>query len=148
MLISRNSAPIRWASASAFERVREVVPKQGIVTASSARSGSPASFSARAVAIRASVESSPPDTPSTARFAPVCLSRFASACAWIDSISSARSDRCSGSSGTNGAGSIYRRSSSLRSSVENGTSKCSSALSRKPFAARRSPARNRTSTSP
>ena len=54
-----------------FDLVRLVVPKQGMVTAVMSVRGRPSKSMALAVMSRAKVESSPPDSPTTALLAPV-----------------------------------------------------------------------------
>ncbi|KAF5083545.1 hypothetical protein DSECCO2_87970 [anaerobic digester metagenome] len=68
-------APSRSAKITALFFVRSVVPKQGMVTATMSVMGRSSIFRARPVISTASVESSPPDRPTTAVFAPVCSSR-------------------------------------------------------------------------
>ena len=63
----------------------------------------------------ASVESSPPEMPTTAFSQRVCTSRLASPCDCIWKISSQRWLRCASSCGTNGIGSISRSSAAARS---------------------------------
>ena len=97
-------APMCSASSSALERVRWVVPKQGMVTAIMSEAGRSKSFMAMPVMRMARVESRPPDRPMTAVLAPVCSSRFFRPRAAIFRISSHRSARCASSWGTKGEG--------------------------------------------
>ena len=112
MGIVRSSAPSFAASFAALPRVRRLVPKPGIVTAQMKGGGSPSSTHVFAQTRSASVESSPPETPTTSRFAPVCSMRLASPAVWMLKISWQRSDRTAASEGTKGRGAsrAWRRS--------------------------------------
>ena len=66
--ISAKSVPRAPASTSAFERVRLVVPKQGIVTESMDFLSIPRISTATAATSAARVESSPPESPRTRPF--------------------------------------------------------------------------------
>ena len=87
--------------------MRSVVPKQGIVTVIIFFLSNPARSNARHVISNASVESKPPDTPTTALFTPVCNRRFFNAYACIAIISFARASRSFSPLGINGAASIF-----------------------------------------
>jgi hypothetical protein len=65
----RNVTPSASANFSAFDRVRPLVPKPGIVTANAIDLGNPARSNPFNITSRASVESNPPDKPITADFA-------------------------------------------------------------------------------
>ena len=69
MSISRSVTPIASHIFTAFDFVRFVVPKHGIVTATISVIGLPSSFIALAHTRSASVLSSPPEIPITAVFA-------------------------------------------------------------------------------
>ena len=92
MSISRSSLPQRAArGARAVSSVRALVPKPGMVTASTSPRGRPSRSSVRAQTSRASVESRPPERPSTSRREPVCSSRRARPAVWIENTSRQRS---------------------------------------------------------
>ena len=120
MLTSRSVAPRASARTSELPCVRSVVPKPGMVTATMPEWSMPRMSKARAVTSRASVESSPPDTPMTAALERVCAMRFARPYDWIESTSSQRALRCAASDGTNGCGSTQRVSSVGSASSEKG----------------------------
>ena len=123
--------PSRWASSTALDRVRSVVPKQGIVTAMISLAGRSSISMDRAVMSTARVESSPPDRPTTAVFAPVCSSRFFRPRAAIYKISLHRSARSFWSWGTKGVedtGRVSRVSASSRSKAMRQISRLLSAL--------------------
>ena len=65
MSTSTNVAPRHSISFTALSYVRSVVPNPGMVIPTTVVDGSPAFFTACAETSRASVESSPPDTPTT-----------------------------------------------------------------------------------
>ena len=111
MLTVRSVAPSSSARRSALPLVRAVVPKPGIVTAMRLARGRLSRSSAFADISMASVESSPPETPTTSCFEQVCSIRFLSPIAAMVKISSQRSERVELSSGTKGVGEIKRESS-------------------------------------
>ena len=94
--------PMRSARISALDLVRLVVPKQGMVTARMSVMGRSSMAMARAVMSRARVESSPPDSPTTAVLAPVWARRFFSPRADRVKISWHRAARSPWSAGTKG----------------------------------------------
>ena len=102
-----------WAN---VEGVRLVVPKQGMVTASTSAAGRCSCFMARTATSRARQLSKPPEIPMTAVLAWACSSRLARPSACIFKISSHRAARRCGSPGTKGAGSM-RRVSTVSSGV-------------------------------
>ena len=102
MSISRSSTRTAWARQRALDSVRPVVPKPGMVTASTPSRRRPSRSKVRTATSRARVESRPPDRPSTARFTRVCSSRRARPAVWMEKISSQRMSRVAGSSGTKG----------------------------------------------
>ena len=108
MFTSRKSVPSSAASSSALERVRLVVPKQGMVTAKIPLRSRPSRSKALAVMRTARVESSPPDSPTTAQGALVCSSRFLRPRAAMVRISSQRSPRRDSSVGRKGVGEMGR----------------------------------------
>ena len=69
MSIVNNSVPIHSHNRCAFERVRCVVPKQGMVTVIMSLIGRERALKALAHTSSARVESSPPEMPITADFA-------------------------------------------------------------------------------
>ena len=103
-----STAPIRSARITALFLVRSVVPKQGIVTAMMSVMGRSSIFMARPVTSTASVESSPPESPTTAVLAPVCRSLCFKPREAMRRISRHRSSRSSFPSGTKGMGATYR----------------------------------------
>ena len=118
MSTSRSVAPRASESRSALPFVRLVVPKPGMVMARMPSRGRPSRSKARWQTSSASVESSPPDTPMTARRARMWAMRWARACAWIEKTSSQRSARACLSAGTKGMGSTGRVSSVADGSSE------------------------------
>ena len=102
MLISPNVTPKASHRISALERVRFVVPKQGIVRATISFASRPSTLQARTATSRARQLSSPPEIPSTPHLAWVCSMRLARPSAWMRRISSHRSARVAASCGTNG----------------------------------------------
>ena len=76
MSISRKVTPICSQSFSALERVRFVVPKQGMDTATMSFRLRPRRSIVRAATSSARQLSSPPETPTTTAFARVCSTRF------------------------------------------------------------------------
>ena len=90
--------------------VRPVVPKPGSVSAWILSCGTPSRSNVFATTSRASVESSPPDTPMATAGLPMWSSRFASPATCVAKISSHRSVSVVGSDGTNGCGSTRRSS--------------------------------------
>ena len=94
-----------------------------MVTAMIPAGSLPRDWNARAVTMRASVESRPPERPTTAAGQPMCASRFRRPAVCRESISSQRSSRSRGSEGTNGRGSYVRSRSRYRglSGNETGT---------------------------
>ena len=108
--------PSRSARSTALDLVRSVVPKQGMVTAMMSVAGRWSICMATAVMRTARVESSPPESPTTAVLAPVCSSRFLRPRAATYKISLHRSARSALSAGTKGVGETGRvRWVSLRS---------------------------------
>ncbi len=83
----RKLTPKCSASLSAFDRVRAVVPKPGMVMATTPSCDSPARSKACTVTSSARVESSPPVNPMVTRLLPVWRSRLARPVAWMLKIS-------------------------------------------------------------
>ena len=104
----RRVVPSRSASSTALDLVRSVVPKHGMVTAMMSVAGRSSICMASAVISTASVESRPPESPTTAVRAPVCSSRFLRPRAAMHKISLHRASRLSASSGTKGVGETGR----------------------------------------
>ncbi len=121
MSIWRNSTPSSAQSTSAFERVRFVVPKQGMVTASTSAAGRPSRCIARTATSRARQESSPPEMPITALLAWTCSSRRARPAACMVRICSHRPARSGPSGGRNGAGETGLVSTVSQGASEKGT---------------------------
>ena len=109
MSISRSSAldglrqPVGVVAGSC-----SLVPKAGIVTARMPARSRPRRSNVRTQTSSASVESSPPERPSSTRFAPTCSSRRARPAVWIEKTSWQRSSSVAGSEGTKGWGSTER----------------------------------------
>jgi hypothetical protein len=99
----RSVTPRQAQSRSALERVREVVPKQGMVTATASVRGRFSMSIARTVTSRARQESSPPEMPTTAVFAREWLSRFMRPLDWMVRIVSQRASLSVTLSGTKAA---------------------------------------------
>ena len=104
----RRVAPICSARMTALFFVRSVVPKQGMVTATISVMGRSSIFMASPVMSTASVESRPPERPTTAVLAPVCSSRCLRPRDAMSKISRHRASRSSLPSGTKGWGATYR----------------------------------------
>ena len=121
MLISPNVTPKASHRISALERVRFVVPKQGIVRATISFASRPSTLQARTATSRARQLSSPPEIPSTPHLAWVCSMRLARPSAWMRRISSHRSARVAASCGTNGVQETGRVSASSTGGSSNST---------------------------
>ena len=91
-----------------LERVRLVVPKQGMVMAIMSLGSRPSTLQARTATSKARQESNPPEIPTTAHLAWVCSIRLARPSAWMRKISSQRSARAASFCGTNGVGETNR----------------------------------------
>ena len=108
MLISVKLTPSASHRISALERVRLVVPKQGMVMAIMSLGSRPSTLQARTATSKARQESNPPEIPTTAHLAWVCSIRLARPSAWMRKISSQRSARAASFCGTNGVGETNR----------------------------------------
>ena len=121
MLISAKLTPSASHKISALERVRLVVPKQGIVKATISFGSRCSTLQARTATSKARQLSSPPEMPSTAHLAWVCSMRLARPSAWMRRISSQRSARAAVSWGTNGVGETCRVRASSTGGSSNST---------------------------
>ena len=110
MEISRRVMPSDAIRARALSCVRSEVPKPGMVTPMMPSRGSFKRSKAAMATMSASVESSPPEMPITARRRPMWRSRSASACDWMRNVSRQRRSRAVASSGTKGCGGMVRLS--------------------------------------
>ena len=86
--MTRTSAPICSATMMALDLVRLEVPKQGRVQATTLVEGRPIFFTAMAQTITHSVESTPPEMPTTQWSSPAYCIRLMRPETWMSSIRS------------------------------------------------------------